>query len=58
LKKNEESKKRVQSPINRVVIQKEKHKEADFRTTPYKRHAPKDMVERVGYLEKQLDEMV
>ena len=53
-KNNEESNKRVRSLINRVVIQKEKPKEADRHT----RHAPKDMVERVEYLEKQLDEMV
>ena len=58
LKKNEESKKRFRSLINRVVIQKEKPKEADFRMTPHKRHASKDMAERVEYLEKQLNEMV
>ena len=58
MKDSEKSKKEAQSSISRVIIQKEKPKEVDCRTIPHKRHTPKNMVERVEQLEKQLDEMV
>jgi hypothetical protein len=57
-KDSEKSKKEAQSPISRVIIQKEEPKEVDCRMIPHKRHTPKNMVERVEQLEKQLDEMV
>uniref|UniRef100_A0A2N9HAU6 Uncharacterized protein n=1 Tax=Fagus sylvatica TaxID=28930 RepID=A0A2N9HAU6_FAGSY len=56
-KDSEKSKKEAQSPISRVIIQKEEPKEVDCRMIPHKRHTPKNMVERVEQLEKQLDEM-
>jgi hypothetical protein len=57
-KDSEESKKEAQSPISRVIIQKEEPKEVNCCMVPHKRHTPKNMVERVEQLEKQLDEMV
>uniref|UniRef100_A0A2N9I5M1 Retrotransposon gag domain-containing protein n=1 Tax=Fagus sylvatica TaxID=28930 RepID=A0A2N9I5M1_FAGSY len=45
--------KEAQSPISK----KEEPKEVDRRMTPHKRHTPKDVVERVEQLEKQLDEV-
>ena len=52
LKDSEESKKEAQSPISRVIIQKEEPKEVDCLTIPHKRHTPKNMAERVEQLEK------
>uniref|UniRef100_A0A2N9I4H3 Retrotransposon gag domain-containing protein n=1 Tax=Fagus sylvatica TaxID=28930 RepID=A0A2N9I4H3_FAGSY len=51
---SEEFEKEAQSPISK----KEEPKEVDRRMTPHKRHTPKDVVERVEQLEKQLDEVV
>uniref|UniRef100_A0A2N9I3X9 Uncharacterized protein n=1 Tax=Fagus sylvatica TaxID=28930 RepID=A0A2N9I3X9_FAGSY len=53
-KGSEEFEKEAQSPISK----KEEPKEVDRRMTPHKRHTPKDVVERVEQLEKQLDEVV
>jgi hypothetical protein len=53
-KGSEEFEKEVQSPISK----KEEPKEVDRRMAPHKRHTPKDVVERVEQLEKQLDEVV
>uniref|UniRef100_A0A2N9HD29 Retrotransposon gag domain-containing protein n=1 Tax=Fagus sylvatica TaxID=28930 RepID=A0A2N9HD29_FAGSY len=53
-KGSKEFEKEAQSPISK----KEEPKEVDRRMTPHKRHTPKDVVERVEQLEKQLDEVV
>jgi hypothetical protein len=53
-KGSEEFEKEAQSPISK----KEEPKEVDRRMAPHKRHTPKDVVERVEQLEKQLDEVV
>uniref|UniRef100_A0A2N9I4L4 Retrotransposon gag domain-containing protein n=1 Tax=Fagus sylvatica TaxID=28930 RepID=A0A2N9I4L4_FAGSY len=52
-KGSEEFEKEAQSPISK----KEEPKEVDRRMTPHKRHTPKNVVERVEQLEKQLDEV-
>ncbi len=46
-KDSEESKKEAQSPISRVIIQKEELKEVNCCMVPHKRHTPKNMVEKV-----------
>uniref|UniRef100_A0A2N9ES84 Retrotransposon gag domain-containing protein n=1 Tax=Fagus sylvatica TaxID=28930 RepID=A0A2N9ES84_FAGSY len=48
-----ESEKEAQSPISK----KEEPKEVDHPMIPHKRHTPKNVVERVEQLEKQLDEV-
>uniref|UniRef100_A0A2N9IVD3 Uncharacterized protein n=1 Tax=Fagus sylvatica TaxID=28930 RepID=A0A2N9IVD3_FAGSY len=53
-KGSKESEKEAQSPISK----KEEPKEVDHRMIPHKRHTPKNVVERVEQLEKQLDEVV
>jgi hypothetical protein len=53
-KGSKESEKEAQSPISK----KEEPKEVDHPMIPHKRHTPKDVVERVEQLEKQLDEVV
>jgi hypothetical protein len=53
-KGNKESEKEAQSPISK----KEEPKEVDHPMIPHKRHTPKNVVERVEQLEKQLDEVV
>jgi hypothetical protein len=53
-KGSKESEKEAQSPISK----KEEPKEVDHPMAPHKRHTPKDVVERVEQLEKQLDEVV
>uniref|UniRef100_A0A2N9IGJ5 Retrotransposon gag domain-containing protein n=1 Tax=Fagus sylvatica TaxID=28930 RepID=A0A2N9IGJ5_FAGSY len=53
-KGSEEFEKEAQS----LISKKEEPKEVDRRMTPHKRHTPKDVVERVEQLEKQLDEVV
>jgi hypothetical protein len=53
-KGSKEFEKEAQSPISK----KEEPKEVDRRMAPHKRHTPKDVVERVEQLEKQLDEVV
>jgi hypothetical protein len=54
LKGNKESEKEAQSPISK----KEEPKEVDHHMIPHKQHTPKNVVERVEQLEKQLDEVV
>ena len=51
-KDSKESKKEAQSPISRVIIQKEEPMKVDCRMIPHKRHTPKNMAERVEQLEK------
>uniref|UniRef100_A0A2N9GK75 Retrotransposon gag domain-containing protein n=1 Tax=Fagus sylvatica TaxID=28930 RepID=A0A2N9GK75_FAGSY len=53
-KGSKESEKEAQSPISK----KEEPKEVDHPMIPHKRHTPKNVVERVEQLEKQLDEVV
>uniref|UniRef100_A0A2N9IDU2 Retrotransposon gag domain-containing protein n=1 Tax=Fagus sylvatica TaxID=28930 RepID=A0A2N9IDU2_FAGSY len=53
-KGSKESEKEAQSPISK----KEEPKEVDHHMIPHKRHTPKNVVERVEQLEKQLDEVV
>jgi hypothetical protein len=53
-KGSKESEKEAQS----LISKKEEPKEVDRRMAPHKRHTPKDVVERVEQLEKQLDEVV
>jgi hypothetical protein len=53
-KGSKEFEKEAQSPISK----KEEPKEVDHHMIPHKRHTPKNVVERVEQLEKQLDEVV
>uniref|UniRef100_A0A2N9HQZ1 Retrotransposon gag domain-containing protein n=1 Tax=Fagus sylvatica TaxID=28930 RepID=A0A2N9HQZ1_FAGSY len=50
--------KNLKKKLKVLISKKEEPKEVDRRMTPHKRHTPKDVVERVEQLEKQLDEVV